>query len=595
MEPQVSKVDDLDNFIDFLFKGLEGYVYVAAMPPNTPSQWKQLFLEYPAQVDEIKKTVRDTTKHGEVFIAPAVFKNRSADRSDFKACNVAWADFDGNAPEWDSLIKHPSIVIQSSEESRQHVYWRLQEPINDIEVLDNINHRIQLKYGADAGSRSAVHVLRPPGTINHKRQLEGKSHNVKLVYSDSISYDADVFNNLPPVTTQELPQFAIGEVPNFEDVVLRYAIPPDLQLLLKRDKEEQSLRPEGRSHGLMNAAYICCEAGMSDVEVFVVLKYLDIQWEKFSKRKDQDKQLVNIVTKARVKHPDVLPNPTAEEEDDYPTLIFPYMDFLNTELTIDWVIEGMLMDGGNMLLAGKSGIGKTQFSCQAMKHIALGKEFLGHPVPSPKKIGFLSLEMGHPDLQVFMKAQDKDLNDDERELLTRNLDIVPWGEAWPLNTPLWQEKLKLLIEEREWEGVFVDSIGSAILGNINSSETVQPFTNFNDHIRKKFGCFLWYIHHTRKAGPGQGGNVDQDDIYGDQYLVNRCTSAYGVLAGKGGTIKIRNFKNRLAAKEDDYHIVRKDSLNFMRLDYVVDVADSPDKMFGGNGDKPDTTAGGFTL
>jgi hypothetical protein len=151
MEPQVSAVDDLDNFIDFLFQGSEGYAYVAAMPPGEPSQWQQLFLHYPTELEQIKSTIRDTTEYGEVFISPALFKtsNGRGEREDFKCSNVLWADFDGNAPEWDSLIKHPSMVIQSSEETRQHVYWRLQEPINDVNELDTLNHRIQIKYGAE--------------------------------------------------------------------------------------------------------------------------------------------------------------------------------------------------------------------------------------------------------------------------------------------------------------------------------------------------------------------------------------------------------------------------------------------------------------
>lgn len=596
MEPQVSNVDNLDNFIDFLYEGLEGYVYVAAMPAGKPEQWKQLFIEYPADADRVKRVIRGTTNVGEVYIGPALYKtpDGGAERSNFKCSNVAWADFDGNAPEWDSLIKHPSMVVQSSKDENQHVYWRLTEPLYDVDTLENINRRIQVNYGADASCWPAVHVLRPPETFNHKRDKSP----VKLVHSDSISYDADVFNSLPSLTAEELPQFVLGEVPDLETVILQYAIPPDLQLLLKRSKEEQQARPDGRSHGLMNAAYICCEMGMSDVETFVILKYLDATWEKFSNRKDQDKQLSKIIVKARTKYPDVLP--TAQDEDnrgDNPLLIFDYMSFLETEINVPWVIEGMLMGGGNMLMAGKSGIGKTQISLQWMKHIALGKDYLGHVVVEPMKIGFLSLEMGHPDLQVFMRTQDKDLNDEERALLKQNLDIIPWGEAFPLNLPLWQEQLKVLIEQRGWQGVFIDSIGSAILGNINSQEVVQVFTNFNDHIRKKYGVFLWYIHHTRKAAVGQNGSSSQDDIYGDQYLVNRCTSAYGILPGKGGTIKVRNFKNRLAKIEEDYHLDRTDNLNFIRVNHPVEVEDSlAAKVFGGKNDgKPDTQAGKFSL
>lgn len=590
MEPQVSSVNDLDSFIEFLYNGLEGYSCVAAMPVGHPEQWKSLFLHYPSEVGRIKNVIRNTTKSGEVFISPALFQTPEggANRENFKCANVVWADFDGNAPAWDELMKHPSLVIQSSAETRQHTYWRLNEPIEDIDKHEEFNRRICYNYGADPACWPSVHVLRPPETKNHKRETD-----VKLVYSDSISYDSSIFDSLAPLTKEELPQWTLGELPDLNDVLLSYAIPPDLKLLLKKEKSEI----KDRSAALMNAAHICCEIGMSDVQVFVMLQALDVKWEKFSKRKDQEKQLVKIIQRARIKHPDVLPTPTADDDavsSENPLFLLNYQQFLNVIVEFDWVVENMLMDGGNMLMAGRSGIGKTQLTLQWMKHIALGKDFLGYKVPFAKKVGFLSLEMGIPDLQVFMKAQDADLNDAERELLSQNLEIIPWGESWPLNLPKWQENLEALIKEREWEGLFVDSIGSAILGNINASETVQPFTNFSDHIRKKYGLFLWYIHHTRKAGPGQNGRVDQDDIYGDQYLVNRCTSAYGVLPGKNDTIKIRNFKNRLAPTEQDYYIDRTQSLNFIRLN---EIPEPIAKTIPEEGGKLDDSAGDgkFTL
>jgi hypothetical protein len=238
MEPQVSTMDDLDNFIEFLYNGLEGYVYVAAMKPNQPKTWTQSFLKYPEESTRIKATIRETTNVGEVYICPSLFKTAEGggERGNFKVSNVVWADFDGNAPDWDNLISHPSMVIQSSAKENQHVYWKLQEPIYDVEVLENYNRRIQVAYGADGSCWPAVHVLRPPGTSNYKRDK-----HVQLVYSAEITYDVDVFDALPSIETEDLPQFELGEVPDLEDVILKYAFPPDLQLLLKRSKEEQQL------------------------------------------------------------------------------------------------------------------------------------------------------------------------------------------------------------------------------------------------------------------------------------------------------------------------------------------------------------------
>ena len=192
-----------------------------------------------------------------------------------------------------------------------------------------------------------------------------------------------------------------------------------------------------------------------------------------------------------------------------------------------------------------------------------------------------------------MQAQDKQFTATERELLQENFDVIPHGEPWALNTPNGQAVLEAFVEARGWEGVFIDSIGSAIIGNINSSEVVQSLTNFNDRLRKKFGCFLWYIHHTRKAAPGHTTS-GQDDIYGDMYLNARASSSYLVLPAKDNKIRVRNTKQRLAKKEDDYLLDRNDNLQFSKsttpVDKQLEQVVQADKKKG-----PNDTAGNFDL
>lgn len=229
------------------------------------------------------------------------------------------------------------------------------------------------------------------------------------------------------------------------------------------------------------------------------------------------------------------------------------------------------MEQGNMLFTGPSGIGKTQFSLQAAKHIALGKDYLHYKIANPKKIVLLSLEMGHPDLQVFLRTQDTALTDDERDTLADNLIVIPHGEAWPLNVPGGQEQLLRIIEEYEPDGIFVDSIGSAIIGNINSQEVVQNYTNFVDSVRKKYGLFWWAIHHNRKSTI-QGPKVTtQDDVYGDQYLVNRASSVYTMVPAKNSGIRLINLKQRMWSAEEHKFFRRNEVLDFEPYDPKLEV------------------------
>ena len=202
--------------------------------------------------------------------------------------------------------------------------------------------------------------------------------------------------------------------------------------------------------------------------------------------------------------------------------------------------------------------------------MALGRDFLHYKIVQPRKILFMSLEMGFGELKVFAETMAKSLTPTELETLQQNLIVIPHGEKWPLNTPVGQQHLLRMIEDYEPDGVFIDSVGSAIQGSINDDEAVQAYLDFIDRIRKKYTLFTWAIHHMRKSTNGGHAPASQDDVYGNQYLVNRATSVYGILRGRDGLIKVRNFKNRLAKNEEDFLIRRIDNLNFETVNKAVE-------------------------
>lgn len=569
-QPANSKMSELDNFLTFLYDGLEGYVYLTASKPGVFNEdgtrdWKQEFFEYPKDYSKLKNTILGASKSHDIYIGPALFKSSSALRSNFKVSNVVWTEFDGNAPDWNDT-NIPSLVVQSSGPNNQHVYWRLTEPVTDVDYLEDINRRITYNMGADASAWDANQVLRPPETINYKN--EPLPVGIQQV-TDNI-YDINVFEELAPAPAQIEADWELSAMPSPEDVILKYSFGPDMIKLLKKDSVDD------RSASLMNIAYACAQMGLSNNEIMALLILKDDAWGKFKNRKDRLKRLSHIITVAKNKYP--------SDEDSFDgafTLAFGFQSFLDTDIEINWTIEPMLMEQGNMLMVGQSGIGKTQFMLDVAIHLALGKDFLHYKVAKPNKIVVFSLEMGHGELKKFVGARAEALEEADFDILEDNLILIPHGEPWFMNTPEGQSQVLRILDEYEPDGMMVDSIGSALNGNISSDEVVQPLTQFNDKIRKQYGLFTWYIHHIRKIAEGQ--QAGQDDVYGNQYLLNRSTSTYALLKSKGDKIKVRNFKNRLAPKEKDYFIERDEHLTFHKPTEVVDqmiknnlIKDSPE-------------------
>lgn len=545
----IPKPDELNEFIDFLYEGLEGYMYVVAKQPDDPDSWDQVFFEYPEQTSVAVQAMNKYSATHEIYIAPALFKSKNATKENVKVTNVLWCDFDGNSPtEFDIP---PSLVVRSSEPGHEHVYWKLDSPLSDIERIDDYNRRLCYKYGADNSGWDANQVLRPPYTINHKRNGLG----VAIVKREtSLAINAAIIDDLAPMpeTSVDYSLWTKVSLPALNDVIYSHRFGPDFKLVFEKPAEEVA----DRSASLTNMAFICAEAGLSDSEIYVIIDHLATRWGKFKHHtpSSRAKQLIGIIEHTRIKFPH-----NAFTELDQ---VFEYspIQLLQTDIEIEWAIENLLIKNGIMLLSGEGGLGKSRLSLFFMFHLAAGKDFLHYKISKPQKINFFSLEMGDLELKHLLSTTYPSLQEtftsEELALVNKNLKLLPFGEALPLNTQAGQDVFIEYMERDKPDGVFVDSIGSAVLGSINDAANVQGLINFNDKVRKRYNCYLWYVHHMRKQSQGNKSYGSGDDIYGDVYLVNRATSVYTLSNAKDDKIRVRNTKQRHSMKEDPYILSR---------------------------------------
>jgi hypothetical protein len=557
---KVPQPNELNEFITFLFDGLEGYMYVVAKDHTNPDSWDQAFFEYPLQADHAINLINKISPKLDVYIAPALFATtQNGKKENLKCTQVVWCDFDGNAP--DSFDIPPSLRIRSSEVNREHTYWKLDTPLYQVEVIEDYNRRLCYKYGADLSGWDAVQVLRPPYTSNHKRG----GLPVTILSKSEYTYNSTVLDTLAPAPEKNV-DYSLWEkidLPSINDVIYTHKFGPDFKTVFELTKEEVWDGHEGvRSTKLAQMAYICAEAGLNDKEIYAVLSHLADRWEKFAThtKENRSRQLISIIEYARIKYPHSAFDDTG--------IVFAYSPktLFEADISVEWAVEGLLMEKGVMVLAGPGGIGKTQLSMDFMFHLAAGKDFLHYPIPEPRKVGFFSLEMGDVEIKSFLNAMyprlKETFSEEQLERLNANCKILPFGESLPLNTSVGQSIFMGYQEEFKFDGIFVDSVGSAVLGNVNSSEVIQGLTNFNDRFRNRNNCFLWYVHHMRKAQPGQTNYGTGDDVYGDVYLTNRATSVYTLTKTKSGLLRVRNTKNRHSVEEEPYLLKRELGLTF---------------------------------
>lgn len=565
-----------DKFLEFIYGVEEGYCYIATKEPlqeeapaNKTPKWTQTFFLWPDEREAIKAFIQEKSATLEVFFSPALFKEKNPTKEHVKGSRVLWCEFDGKVPTELNGVPKPSLRVQSSIEGREHWYWMLDEFAHPYD-FEKINRALTYTFEADASGWDANQVLRPVGTLNHKRQQKV----VLLEMNLQERYNLSQFQELPePPPTVEAP--LPDHIPPVEDVIWKYRFDEfTRELFTKGDQQD-------RSKSLMHLGYRLAEMHLSDSEMFALLLNADQRWGKFAGRNDQYQRLMEIVVRARLKHPhEHQPKETWDQ--------YGFMSLLQTEVHVEWILEGILQEQGMMLLTGPSGVGKTQFTMAAVEHLALGKEFLGIPVARPRKVGFFSLEMGLADFKFFAQQQATGYSAEEMAILEENFQVFPFGEPLYLGQENEANRVREIIESQKFDIVVFDSLGSTTDGALSDEVTARRLMDWNDRLRNETGVATWFIHHHRKATSDNRKPNKLSDVYGSQYFTARATSVLCLWETKvANSLELLKLKVRLSPNKDTLHIFRNSSLLFQKKTGVTVIESSEEEYINANKDPKD--------
>lgn len=165
----------LDDFLSFLYGDNMGKVYVPTLlkikDENGDRVWEKRHFFWPANRQAIKDHIEGSADRGDVYICPSLFKANNVKKEGFKSSNVVWVDFDGNYTGNFRGLPQPNLVVQSSVGNRAHCYWKLDHTNTDSVLLEDLNKRLAIYLETDDSGWDCTQLLRPPGTINHKREL----------------------------------------------------------------------------------------------------------------------------------------------------------------------------------------------------------------------------------------------------------------------------------------------------------------------------------------------------------------------------------------------------------------------------------------
>ena len=580
LNEDASPSEGLHYFFQEIWGDTEGFVYLPTQDPKT-DQWKKYFFRWPEHKEHVVNHVLAATAEGKnSFFAPAIFSEPNPEKTSVKGTNVVWTDFDGNAPgSWDGDgpqeaqdgpqeartahvgVPVPSLRVQSSTEGHEHVYWKLEEFATDISWIDGVNRSLAYSLRADTSGWDANQILRPPFTTNYKHNLP-----VTLAYDTRAQYPATEFKALKPVIELVSESIDTENLPQVEKIIAKYPW-DDEHFSMFMDPQI----PEGkRSSALMRLGYFGAEAGMTDTEIYALLDHADARWGKFVKRTDRKKRLLDIVNRAKLKHPNRANDLSfagltgASQIEVNRRYVYGLEDFLAERVEVEWALEGLLEKGGFFMIASAPGVGKTQLSLQLAICSVLGKDFLGYRVPKKQKVAFFSLEMAHNSLWLLLDTISKGYSPEERAALQEGLLIIPLGESLPIERQEARQFIHMILDQVQPDGVIIDSVSKLANGKFNA-ESVAKMNDFYLSLRARFGVWLALVHHNRKPNGENKKPRDLGDIYGEVFITAEMTAVWTLWREADwpkNKIEVNEVKNRLAPERDPVVIIRDENLMF---------------------------------
>jgi RepB DNA-primase from phage plasmid/CHC2 zinc finger len=120
--------------------------------------------------DELTGVIATHTERRDVFVGVVARARRGGGRGDLvEQAAVVWADCDAPAAvaALADFEPRPSMIVASGGATNCHAYWLLSQPA-EVTVIEQLNQRVALALGADAGSSDGARILRPGGSTNWK-------------------------------------------------------------------------------------------------------------------------------------------------------------------------------------------------------------------------------------------------------------------------------------------------------------------------------------------------------------------------------------------------------------------------------------------
>ena len=441
----------------------------------------------------------------DIYIGVASCQKKGGKKEDIIEIPAVWVDIDFKDIEADEAKKRinefqlkPSIVVESG--GGLHLYWLLESPagISDVAKIESINKRLAIQLHGDQASSDAAHILRLPGTYNHKytpiRHVIISSMNKDIVYKLA---DFD-FLPEPPNPSQTMPTGTSSEW--CEDAL------------------------KGVSHGKRHdstvaLAGLCLQKKVTENDA----KELLAIWNLKNNPPDSEKELLETITDVYKRYGQSESSEgssSATTSSDYSQVIeesiMSVADFMKKQITPKtYIVDPWLKQGDLALISAHRGVGKTWLALSVAKTAT--RDFSFGKWKNGTLTGCLYIDGEMAEYELQERLIDLHMESPKAEATFKLIsadNMRSLDRAVPnLINQRWRESISTYLKNHpDIQLLIIDNLASLTPGlDENVKKDWNPINQWLLKLRSS-GIAVIMVHHTGKDGHQRGTSAREDNL-----------------------------------------------------------------------------------
>jgi hypothetical protein len=421
---------------------------------------------------------------------------------------------------------------------RGHAYWRLDEPVRNMQAWKAVQKAIAASLKTDETVVNPSRIMRVAGTVSwppERKRMKGYIPEL-VTMRTQFSTDRD------PVPFERLMRaFPEPERTNaVQDVASGLQIDLGQQAMDRAMAEADIMAGNNWHHNVVRLVASYVSRGLTDGEIHALTDRFTMAGYT---TEDTRQEVQTAIDGARAKGYAPTPDPVTERmaaqaaqaadqdkpEQTWPTPVVAFNPALLPRRR--WVYDNVYIRSYLTVTASAGGIGKTSLALAEAIAIATGKQILERPVREQTNTWVINLEDPRAEMNLRLASLMQHYNVSHEDLAGRlfidgeddiQITLAAESRDGVITNDALLDLMTAKIKQHNIGCVIVDPFVSIHAVNENANVQIQIVVAMLRKLARDTDCAVHLVHHVRK---GNGDDATVDSIRGANALIGAARAA----------------------------------------------------------------------